>query len=121
MNTLAHRPLWLVVGYALALLIAVLSLAPTSQLPEVDYNDKLGHLLAYGGLMAWFGQLYRRRLGPALALFGFGAGLEVLQGASGYRDMSGLDLVANATGIGLGWLATLIFPNWLAGLERVRA
>ena len=119
MNTLAHRRLWLAVGYALAFLLAALSLAPVSQLPELDYNDKLGHLLAYGGLMAWFGQLYPDRRGPAVALFAFGAVLEGLQGWSGYRDMSGLDQVANSVGISLGWLASRTFPNWLAGLDRM--
>lgn len=117
MPTLAHRRLWLAIGWALVILVTVLSLLPPPDLPDVRYNDKFSHLLAYFTLMAWFGQLYLRRLRPCLGLLGLGAGLEVLQGMTGYRDMSGLDMVANAAGVSLGWLFARLRPDLLVRLE----
>lgn len=117
MNTLSRRPLWLAIGWSLVVLVSLLSLAPTERLPEVGYNDKLGHLLAYFSLMAWFGQIHGARLKPVLALLAMGATLELLQGLSGYRDMSGLDLLANAAGIAAGWLCCRLAPDLLARLD----
>lgn len=118
MNTLTHRRLWLAVGWGLVTLVTVLSLLPTPQLPTQGFNDKVNHLLAYSTLMAWFGQIYGARLKPVLALLAMGATLEVLQGLSGYREMSALDMVANGLGVGLGWLSARAAPGLLAALER---
>ena len=84
--------------------------------PEVDlpHGDKLGHFLAYGLLMFWFAQLYRTtksRLAYAAGFVALGAGLELLQGHLGARVSDVLDIYANATGVLLGWAATLIFPK----------
>ena len=117
MNTLSRRPLWLAIGWSLVLVVTVLSLMPVQQLPEVSYNDKIGHLLAYFSMMAWFGQIHERRPTPVFALLAMGALLEVLQGWSGYRDMSGLDMLANAAGVALGWLFSRRHPGLLAKLE----
>lgn len=117
MTTLARRPLWLAIGWSLILLVTVLSLLPTQRLPDVSYNDKLGHFLAYFTLMAWFGQIYGRRLVPALSLLAMGASIELLQGWSGYRDMSGLDMLANAAGVAVGWLFSRRSPDLLIKLE----
>ncbi|MDD3530686.1 MAG: VanZ family protein [Gallionellaceae bacterium] len=117
MNTLNRRRLWLAIGWALVALVVVLSLLPVSQLPDAGLDDKVGHLLAYFALMAWFGQIHGARPAPVLALLALGAGLEVAQGLSGYRDMSGLDMVANASGITLGWLLTRLAPGLLARLD----
>jgi VanZ family protein len=117
MNTLVHRRLWLAIGWGLVALVCVLSLVPPPQLPGPEYNDKVGHILAYFSLMAWFGQLYPARIKPVLALLAMGAGLEVLQGMTGYRDMSGLDMLANASGVALGWLSARLVPGLLLLLE----
>lgn len=117
MNTLSRRPLWLAIGWSLVLLVTVLSLMPTTRLPEVSYNDKLGHLLAYFTLMAWFGQIHGARMKPVLALLAMGALIELLQGWSGYRDMSGLDMLANAAGVATGWLFSRLAPDLLAKLD----
>jgi len=112
-----HRRLWLTLGWIGIAGVVVLSLLPNLPHSGVSGGDKIGHLLAYFSLMFWFGQLHARRLGWALGFLALGAGLEVLQGLSGYRDMSLADLLANASGIGLGWLAALRWPQSLARLE----
>ncbi|MDD4882575.1 MAG: VanZ family protein [Gallionellaceae bacterium] len=117
MNTLSYRRLWLAIGWGLVLLVIVLSLIPAPQLPKVGFNDKIEHMLAYFSLMAWFGQIYGARLKPVLALLALGATLEVLQGLSGYREMSGLDMLANTAGVTLGWLFSRLAPGLLAALD----
>lgn len=114
---LTRRRLWLALGWFGVGLIILLSLIPNPPQAEIRNIDKAEHLLAYGGLMFWFAQLHARRLPWALLFFGLGAGLEVAQGMTGYRDMSLADLVADGLGIGLGWLAARAFPRVLAGLE----
>jgi len=101
-------------GWGWAAAIVWLSLTPSP--PEVDiaHSDKLGHLLAYGLLMFWFAQLYRRtksRLAYAAGFVAMGVGLEFLQGHLGTRTSEVLDVYANALGVLLGWAATLIFPK----------
>jgi len=117
MNTLPRRPLWLAIGWSLVLLVTVLSLIPVQELPDVSYNDKVSHLLAYFSLMAWFGQIYGARLKPTLILIAMGGLIEVLQGWSGYRDMSALDMLANSAGVALGWVFCRLAPGLLARLD----
>lgn len=117
MNTLVHRRVWLAIGWSLVVLVTVLSLIPGRDLPDIRVSDKVEHLLAYFTLMAWFGQIHGARLVPVLALVALGGTLEVLQGMSGYREMSAYDQLANTLGVGLGWLATRRFPDLLVRLE----
>ncbi|TCJ16344.1 VanZ family protein [Parasulfuritortus cantonensis] len=117
MPTLTHRPLWLAVGWSLVALVTVLSLIPAPQLPHVGFSDKIQHAIAYFTLMAWFGQVLGARLRPFLALLAMGALIEVLQGMSGYREMSAYDQLANTVGVGLGWLFTRLLPDLLERLE----
>ncbi|MFA5081707.1 MAG: hypothetical protein WC474_04075 [Hydrogenophilaceae bacterium] len=117
MNTLSYQRLWLAIGWGLVLLVIALSLMPAPQLPQVGFNDKLGHILAYFTLMAWFGQIYCKRLTPLLALLTLGATLEVLQGMTGYREMSGLDMLANTAGVTFGWLFSRLVPGLLAAAD----
>jgi VanZ family protein len=114
---LQHRRLWVALGWAGVTLVIVLSLMPNPPQASVRFEDKIGHLLAYSSLMFWFAQLHRRWLPWALGFLALGAGLEVLQGLSGYREMSLDDLLANSLGIGLGWLAAHSFPRFLAKVE----
>lgn len=115
---LIHRPLWLGVGWALVLAVVFLSLVPQQDLPPLGYDDKLGHLIAYAVLMAWFAQLHRHRGRLALSLLAMGAGLEGLQGLTGYRDMTAADVLANGAGVAFGWASALPLPNLLERLER---
>ena len=54
-----NRSLWRYVGYALVGLIVIASLIPMPQLPgpDVPMQDKWLHLIAWGGLAGWFGQI----------------------------------------------------------------
>lgn len=101
----------------LALMIALLSLTPAEQLPELGSSDKLAHLLAYAllGLLATL----RRRLPTAvvltvLAIVAYGALIELLQPYVG-RFMDSGDFIANAIGALAGagmatWLRRLALP-----------
>ena len=111
---------WLGVGAAI-----YLSLMHNPPMLAVEQGDKLEHLAAYGTLMLWFAQLSDRtrwRGTVALVLGALGIGLEFAQLASGYRDFSYGDMVADALGVALGWLlAPPRLPNLLALTARLLA
>lgn len=97
--------------------IVWLSLTPAPPRLELEHSDKLGHFLGYGLLMFWFGLLYssrRTRLGYAAGFAAMGVALEFLQGALGFRTFELADMLANATGVALGWAATEAFGGRLA-------
>ncbi len=114
------RSLWAILGWGMVLAVIYLSLTP--QPPPIGGAvwDKAGHALSYLVLMLWFAQLTEPRLPLAAALLALGGGLEVAQGFTGYRQASGLDLLANALGIATGWLAARHLPNPLRWLETCR-
>ena len=115
------RPLWLAIGYALVAAIVFLSLAPNLPSIDIEQGDKLGHLLAYGSLMFWFCQIYATRpsrIAHALAFAAMGVALEFVQGMTDYRSFEINDMLANATGVGLGWIgAHVLNINLLARIE----
>jgi VanZ family protein len=107
-NAMRFRPLWLAIGYALVATIIFLSLAPNLPDTGIEQGDKIGHFLAYGTLMFWFCQLYAARssrTAHALAFAAMGVALEFAQGMTDYRTFELLDMLANATGVALGWAA----------------
>lgn len=103
-SILRYRKFWLLIGWGLVATVITLSIIPSP--PEVGGSDKLHHLLAYGMLMGWFGQLYRQ---PRVRIFWFigfvvmGITLEVIQGLGGVRYFEYADMVANALGALIGW------------------
>jgi VanZ family protein len=102
------RNLWLAIGYALVAIIIFLSLTPSPPKLDIEQGDKLGHFLAYGTLMFWFCQIYATRssrIAHALAFAAMGVALEFAQGMTDYRTFELLDMLANATGVALGWIA----------------
>ena len=110
------RHLHLAIGWTLIGIILWLSLTP--QPPQVDFeqSDKVGHFLAYGGLMFWFCQLYprtRTRAAYAAGFIALGIAIEFLQRATGYRSFEVMDMVADAIGVLLGWAAALALPRLL--------
>jgi hypothetical protein len=113
--------LWLSIGWALIGLVIYLSLTATPpEVLEFQSSDKVEHLLAYGTLMGWFGQLYpsfRRQVPWALGFCVLGILLEFLQGWGGSRTFDYTDMLANGFGVLLGWWLT---RGWFAGvLQRV--
>lgn len=108
---LAHFPIWRACGWGLVALVVYLSLMPAPpDLPGAE-GDKVGHLLAYAALMVWFAWLYpglRARGACALGFVALGVALEFAQGQTGYRSFDTMDMLADATGVALGWLAALL-------------
>ncbi|MCP5279782.1 MAG: VanZ family protein [Thiobacillus sp.] len=112
------RTCWLALGWLLVAAVCWLSLTPRPVESGIDQGDKVGHVLAYLSLMAWWGQLHPRTNRLLLLFVLMGAGLEVIQGLTPERQPSFLDLLANTAGALLGWVATRTWPGWLRGLER---
>lgn len=102
------RAAWVAVwAFGLALCVA-LSLGPPlpGATPLFPHADKLNHALAYAALAWWAMGCFvttaaRRR--ALLSLLVLGAAMEWAQGAlTADRMRDGLDMVANALGVGLG-------------------
>ena len=105
--------------FGIALAIA-LSLVPDAPHIAGDEGGRLGHVIAYATLMAWFGRLLpvgRARLGAAAALCLLGIALEFAQEMTGYRIFDVADMLANASGVCLGWLASP--PRAPHGIDRL--
>jgi VanZ family protein len=112
----AMRAIALAVGWALVAAIIWASVTHNPPQIPVEHGDKFGHLLAYGGVMFWFAQLYRRtptRLAYAAGFIAMGVALEFVQRALGYRSFEVLDMVADAIGVLAGWSIALAMPPLL--------
>lgn len=119
---MSARFVWSVVGVGLILLVIWLSLTPQPIEIPVEQGDKFGHLSSYGILMFWFAQLdarQRSRLCYAVAFTALGITLEYAQGLTEYRRFEVVDIVANATGVLIGWIiAPPRGPDVLGYIER---
>ncbi|MBE9561194.1 MAG: VanZ family protein [Proteobacteria bacterium] len=119
------RFLWLMIGYALVGLVVFLSLTSSPVDVELDlpYQDKFFHALAYFTLMAWFSQIYHdsfQRNMIAVVFVFMGVTLEYLQGFDPNRYFEFADMVANSTGVALGFFVALTSAkNILVRVERV--
>lgn len=102
------RKAWLLLGWFWVAVVTYISLIPNPPEPVRFENiDKLEHALAYCLLMLWFAQVYLgrvRRLFAASLLVAMGIAIEALQGMTGYRMFEYGDMLANATGVMLGWV-----------------
>lgn len=103
MSDLVYPKLWWSAAVGFVVLVVYLSVADLS-MPQVgfDFSDKLNHVLAYGFLMGWCGQLVQRwrpRLYLIVFLCCLGIAMEFVQGALPHRWFDWLDALANATGI----------------------
>jgi len=118
--TLPRRAL-LVGGWIYAAAIVWLSLTPSPPELNIEGSDKLGHFIAYGVLMFWFGVLYRSaraRIGWALFCLALGVALEFAQRATGYRSFELADMAADALGVLAGALAALSLPRAAPAAEK---
>ncbi len=110
-----RRPLlWAGLWIGAIALVAVLSLVPVPDLPELPPgSDKIEHFLAYCALAAGAVQLCARwpaLLGAGIGLVLLGVGLEHAQGAlTATRVMDRWDALANTLGVIAG-LATRLTP-----------
>lgn len=89
--------------------------------PPIPHVDKLGHALAYALLAWWAMGCFASTDGRRRALLGLlalGAALEWAQGEmTADRQRDGLDMLANALGVGLG-TALGLWINLPARIER---
>lgn len=105
-------------------MVAYLSLMPNPPEPWVfRMVDKVEHGLAYAAMSWWFCQLYlskRSRLVLCAALVAYGVLIEFLQRMTGYRYFEYADMVADATGVLLGWLlARTVLGRAFVWIERI--
>lgn len=111
MKQLKYLKFWLILGWGMVVLVAILSLIPSPQvLGPLTTSDILIHLLAYSTLMLWFGCIYlsgRKYLLLGLILILIGVILELLQGMTSYRCFEYKDMIVNGFGVLLGWLLSM--------------
>ncbi len=116
---------WLTIGYLLVVLVLYLSLTsePIEMTGLFDSEDKLYHALAYFTLMAWFAQIYHQsmqRIAIALVFVFMGLTLEYLQSLNPNRYAEFGDMLANVTGVALGFSLTLSdAKNLLLRIEKL--
>lgn len=118
------RFIWLAFGYGLVMMVVQLSITSTPiQGPDIPYQDKFFHALAYFTLMAWFAQIYhdkfqRNMLAVVFVFMGFA--MEYLQSFDPNRFAEVGDMVANTFGVALGFILTRnTLKNVLVNFERV--
>jgi hypothetical protein len=120
---LRFRRLWIICGFGFVLLVVYLSLTPDPPDLGAPEGLKIGHLVAYGWLMIWFGQIYRttgRRLLMATAFCALGIALEYLQGLTDYRGFEYSDMLINSTSVALGLVMSYTpLQNCLRALETL--
>ena len=78
------------------------------------------HALTFCVLMFWFGGVYRARRFPVigLLLLLFGLLIEAIQPQLSYRDAQSADFLADALGVGCGWLLALtVLGTWCVRAE----
>ena len=85
---------------------------------QFKHLDKLEHMFSYFLLMFWFAQLYhRKRTRNFYAVFfiTLGVTLEILQGLGGVRMFEYADMLANTTGVVIGYILTNGRQKYLLG------
>jgi hypothetical protein len=121
-NGLRYVRFWYLLGVALTLVVIVSSLVPPRDLPPTGMNDKVEHIVAYGGLALCFGGLIapRRYLRLGLLLLALGGGMEIAQALMGLGRMADWhDFYADAFGTALGLALCLAgLRQWAHWAER---
>lgn len=117
------RRAFLFLGWFWIVAVFYLSLTPSPPQPvSFEFADKVEHAAAYAFLMLWFCQIYQLpqwRMVVAALLVAMGVGIEFLQGMTGYRFFEYDDMLANGTGVFLGWAtAHTRWGNMLFALEQ---
>ncbi len=90
---------------------------------DFSQSDKIMHIAAYFALMGWFVQIYqknRTRIVLGIAFIVMGVSLEFLQDMGGVRYFDLSDMLANTTGVLLGWLTVFSpFSKILFSIEDI--
>ena len=92
-------------------LIIYLCLIPISEAPPVKIWDKAAHALAYMGftsIAVFCTHNTKHFYYYLLAFIFFGIGIEVAQNMTTYRSFSYLDMLANTTGVMIGFVLAWI-------------
>ena len=100
-----------VASVAVVIIIWILSFLPGVAMPDLPGGDKWHHALAYFACMFCWGQwvtLPVQRLKLAIIFILMGALIECLQGLTSYRSFEWLDMVADAAGVIIGWMAVTV-------------
>lgn len=89
---------------------------------NVQLNDKLGHFIGYATLsltafLVFKCQSKMHSFYLIFVLLGIGASLEWLQGFVPGRDVSGLDIVANAIGVAIG---AVLYVGWRRSQSKAK-
>lgn len=103
---------WIKISLILVIFgIVYLSLKPPSEGVEININDKIGHLIAYGVLTTNAGLLLPRNrwIFVGICSFFFSCVLEYLQGFIPGRTVDWKDLIANFSGTVIGLLILYAF------------
>lgn len=96
------RRIALICTAVVAVLIALVSLAPPPEIPGPPGNDKLGHAIAYALLILPIATLAPRFLVWAVpSALVYGGVIELIQPSFG-RSCEALDMVADAVGVLIG-------------------
>jgi len=104
--------LWRIGGWLGVALTLAVSLGPPALDEGTGHADKLAHLAGYAVLMFWWTQLVvERRWKLAVAIVLFGISIELLQGLTPARQPDLFDVLANTSGVLLGWLVARLLPN----------
>lgn len=121
-ETLRYHRLWFFVGLLLVAATLLMSLVPLQMGHSVPHQDKLMHMVGYGGLTLWFLLVMRHHralIVVPLAMVVLGISVELMQGLTSYRSPEGKDALANALGcMGAALLALTPVRNTLLWLER---
>ena len=94
---------------------------PDSKSLTVHITDKLGHFLAYASLathVLFLCNLRKEKLIGIILMITYGFLMELLQGFVPGRDPSGLDMIANSSGILVGLVIFLLFKKQIIALYK---
>lgn len=104
---------WRALLWLLVCVVTVLALSPAPPKSVDIGGDKINHLLAFATLATVAALAWARAWPPvALALLMYGGLIELLQSFTPTRKAEWADLLADATGIGLGLLLAAFLLRW---------
>ena len=120
---LRYLKFWYSCGIFWVLCVVYLSTTPSPpDTSGVEFGDKIVHTLGYFCLFYWFGQIYQKSSfwQPAIALIFLGVALEFVQNHLGYRTLEVADMLANTSGVLLGWMvARFIYDHIFVHVEAI--